>query len=230
MELKTTNIKGKEYVQVNERVRAFRTHPDFANMSIETSIVDISEKRIVMVAKVLDSEGLVRATGHAEEIQTNHGVNSTSYVENCETSAVGRCLGFLGIGVDTSIATSEEVSQALERQADERTEVSEGNGEGKASGDTEFERVKASAEKSKERIKANIVNEGNEQLLDWKEVTCPVGKHKGKLMGEIFKNDPSYLDWMAKNMEAKTPDFKMALDKAAKALNGNGKQGFKKAG
>jgi hypothetical protein len=31
-------------------------------------------------------------------------------------------------------------------------------------------------------------------------------------------------------MEAKTPDFKMALDEAAKALNGNGKQGFKKAG
>ena len=204
MELKTTNIKGKEYVQVNERVRAFRTHPDFANMSIETSIVDISEKRVLMVAKVLDSEGLVRATGHAEEVQTNHGVNSTSYVENCETSAVGRCLGFLGIGVDSSIATSEEVGQAIARQE-----------------------TKSDSRPVDEPKK---VKPGNEHLLDWKEVVCPVGKHKGKLMGEIFKNDPAYLGWMAKNMEAKTPEFKMALDASAKELNGNGKQGFKKAG
>lgn len=220
MELKTTNIKGKEYVQVNERVRAFRTHPDFANMSIETSIIDISEKRVVMVAKVLDSNGLVRSTGHAEEVQTNSGVNSTSFIENCETSAVGRCLGFLGIGVDSSIATSEEVGQAIERQeSNERGEVQKKN-----SGS------KTSVDKKPARVKANIVNEGNEKLLDWKEVVCPVGKHKGKLMGEIFKNDSGYLGWMAKNMEAKTPDFKMALDAAAKELNGNGKQGFKKAG
>jgi len=211
MELKTTNIKGKEYVQVNERVRAFRTHPDFANMSIETSIIDISEKHVLMVAKVLDSEGLVRSTGHAEEVQTNSGVNSTSFIENCETSAVGRCLGFLGIGVDSSIATSEEVGQAIARQ--------------EAKSDT-----KPIAEKKVEKVKANIANKGSENLLDWKEVVCPVGKHKGKLMGEIFKNDPSYLGWMAKNMEAKTPDFKMALDASAKELNGNGKQGFKKAG
>lgn len=211
MELKTTNIKGKEYVQVNERVRAFRTHPDFANMSIETSIVDISDKRVLMVAKVLDSNGLVRSTGHAEEVQTNSGVNSTSFIENCETSAVGRCLGFLGIGVDTSIATSEEVGQAVARQ-----EVKSN--------------TRPVIEPKVEKVKANVVNKGSENLLDWKEVVCPVGKHKGKLMGEIFKNDPSYLGWMAKNMEAKTPDFKMALDASARELNGNGKQGFRKAG
>lgn len=211
MELKTTNIKGKEYVQVNERVRAFRTHPDFSNMSIETSIIDISDKRVLMVAKVLDSDGLVRSTGHAEEVQTNSGVNSTSFIENCETSAVGRCLGFLGIGVDSSIATSEEVGQAIARQ-----EVKSN--------------TRPVIEPKVEKVKANVVNKGSEKLLDWKEVVCPVGKHKGKLMGEIFKNDPSYLGWMAKNMEAKTPDFKMALDASAKELNGNGKQGFTKAG
>jgi hypothetical protein len=116
MKLKTQKIKSKDYVLVNERVRAFRSHPNFKDMSIETSIVDISENRVVMVAKVLDADGLVKATGHAEEIQTKSGVNSTSFIENCETSAVGRCLGFLGIGVDDSIATYEEVEQAIERQ------------------------------------------------------------------------------------------------------------------
>jgi len=116
MKLKTQKIKSKDYVLVNERVRAFRSHPNFKDMSIETSIVDISENRVVMVAKVLDPDGLVKSTGHAEEIQTKSGVNSTSFIENCETSAVGRCLGFLGIGVDDSIATYEEVEQAIERQ------------------------------------------------------------------------------------------------------------------
>jgi len=214
MELKTTKIKGKDYVQVNERVRAFRTHPDFSDMSIETSIVDISDKRVVMVAKILDGDGLVRATGHAEEIQSTSGVNSTSYVENCETSAVGRCLGFLGIGVDTSIATSEEVSQAIDRQqTNERDEVSE------------------STSRSKTAVDTNIGEDGIQlKEFKWKEVVCKVGKHKGKLMGEIFKNDPDYLGWMVKNMEAKSVDFKMALDAAAKELNSNGKQSFNKAG
>lgn len=116
MKLKTQKIKSKDYVAVNERVRAFRSHPNFKDMSIETSIIDISGDRVVMVAKVLDSEGLVRATGHAEEIKGKSGVNATSFIENCETSAVGRCLGFLGIGVDDSIATYEEVEQAIGRQ------------------------------------------------------------------------------------------------------------------
>jgi hypothetical protein len=116
LKLDTQKIKGKDYVLVNERVRAFRSHPNFKDMSIETSIVDISENRVVMVAKVLDPDGLVKSTGHAEEIHTKSGVNSTSFIENCETSAVGRCLGFLGIGVDDSIATYEEVEQAIGRQ------------------------------------------------------------------------------------------------------------------
>jgi len=123
MKLETQKIKGKDYVLVNERVRAFRTHPNFKDMSLETNIVDISDNRVVMVAKVLDSDGLVKATGHAEEIQTKSGVNSTSFIENCETSAVGRCLGFLGIGVDDSIATYEEVEQAIERQEGKEVEI-----------------------------------------------------------------------------------------------------------
>lgn len=94
-------------------------------MSIETSIIDISGDRVVMVAKVLDSEGLVRATGHAEEIKGKSGVNATSFIENCETSAVGRCLGFLGIGVDDSIATYEEVEQAIERQEELDNELAD---------------------------------------------------------------------------------------------------------
>ena len=43
-------------------------------------------------------------------------VNSTSYVENCETSAIGRAIGFLGIGATTSIASADEVLNAMAHQ------------------------------------------------------------------------------------------------------------------
>jgi hypothetical protein len=43
-------------------------------------------------------------------------VNKTSYIENCETSAWGRALGNLGIGIDASIASAEEVITAIAQQ------------------------------------------------------------------------------------------------------------------
>ena len=43
-------------------------------------------------------------------------INKTSYIENCETSAWGRALGNLGIGIDTSIASAEEVQNAVLNQ------------------------------------------------------------------------------------------------------------------
>ena len=56
------------------------------------------------------------AQGMAQEDRTSSMINKTSYVENCETSAVGRCLGFLGIGVEDSIASAEEVEMAIAKQ------------------------------------------------------------------------------------------------------------------
>ena len=44
-------------------------------------------------------------------------INKTSYVENCETSAFGRCLAALGIGIETSIASANEVQMAIAQQA-----------------------------------------------------------------------------------------------------------------
>ena len=44
-------------------------------------------------------------------------INKTSYVENCETSAVGRALAMLGIGIDTSIASANEVEDAIAQAA-----------------------------------------------------------------------------------------------------------------
>lgn len=114
MKLKTVNIKGKEYVEVNERIRAFRTK--FPGWSLETKIIELDDTKVVMQAIVRDESSRTIATGTAFEKQDSSFINKTSYIENCETSAWGRALGNLGIGVDTSIATAEEVNNAISNQ------------------------------------------------------------------------------------------------------------------
>jgi len=114
---KTTNIKGKEYVEVNQRLLYFRNEKAYTDWSIESELVDLQPDRCCIRAVIRDAEGRIRATGHAHEDRTSSMINKTSYVENCETSAFGRCLAALGIGIETSIASANEVSMAIAQQA-----------------------------------------------------------------------------------------------------------------
>lgn len=107
------DIKGKDYVEVNERIKAFRML--FPEGFIQTEIIDMRDGVITMVARV-GVDDRVLATGTAQENETSSFINKTSYVENCETSAVGRALGMLGIGIDTSVASAEEVENAILNQ------------------------------------------------------------------------------------------------------------------
>ena len=109
--LGTIEVKGKKYVQVNTRVNAFRSV--CPGGSIVTDIVDMEDGVVTMRATISDEDGKVLATGFAQEKETSSYINKTSYVENCETSAVGRALGFLGIGSDESMASAEEVANAI---------------------------------------------------------------------------------------------------------------------
>jgi hypothetical protein len=113
---KTTNIKGKEYVEVNQRVKALRTIKEFAGYGIHTELLHLDPESCVVRASIINAEGVVVAQGMAQEDKASSRINQTSYVENCETSAVGRALGFLGIGIDTSIATADEVDMAIKKQ------------------------------------------------------------------------------------------------------------------
>ena len=113
---KTTNIKGKDYVEVNQRLLFFRNEPAYAGWSIESDLVDLQPDRCCIKAMIRDADGRIRATGHAHEDRTSSMINKTSYVENCETSAFGRALAALGIGIETSIASANEVSMAIAKQ------------------------------------------------------------------------------------------------------------------
>ena len=114
--LKTINIRGNEYVTVSERVRYFNEH--YKSGSLFTKIIDRSDGVILMKAIVIpDIEKPKRVfTAYAQEVKGKGMVNSTSYIENCETSAIGRALGFMGIGVESSIASADEVSNAMGQQ------------------------------------------------------------------------------------------------------------------
>lgn len=115
-ELKTLDVKGKDYVEVNERVKAFRML--YPEGTIVTEIKQIENGSVIIQATIYaDYENdKVLATGIAQEKEGSTYINKTSYIENCETSAVGRALGFLGIGIDTSIASAEEVQNAIVNQ------------------------------------------------------------------------------------------------------------------
>ena len=111
--LGTMDIKGKSYVLVNERVKAFRQL--YPEGTIQTD--QVKDENGVCTFKATVSYGdLILATGYAQEKESSSYINKTSYIENCETSAVGRALGFLGIGIDTSIASAEEVETAVANQ------------------------------------------------------------------------------------------------------------------
>lgn len=104
--MKTITIKGKKYVPVVERLKEFREkYPD---CKIKPSIIDVSSEHVVMVATILDKDGNEIAWGHAGEKREGR-VNTTSWVENCETSAIGRALALLGIGVLDDIASADEM-------------------------------------------------------------------------------------------------------------------------
>ena len=114
MKLKTINIKGKEYVEVNERLIYFRKN--FPNFSLTSEVLEKTEKSILILATISNDEGKVIATGMAEEEKGSTFINKTSYVENCETSAWGRALANFGIGLETSVASADEVQNAIAQQ------------------------------------------------------------------------------------------------------------------
>lgn len=108
---------GKEigdYVEVNQRVKAFRIL--YPKGTISTEIETLENGICVIQAKVYDDDYNLLSTGYAYEKENSTFINKTSYIENCETSAVGRALGFLGLGIESSIASKEEIVNAVTNQ------------------------------------------------------------------------------------------------------------------
>ena len=120
--IKTTDIKGKKYAEVNQRIKAFRML--FPTGFIKTDVFYLQDGVCVMQAQVGYYEPteepypkvIILGEGTAYEKEDSSFINKTSYIENCETSAVGRALGMAGFGMDAEVASAEEAQNAMLNQ------------------------------------------------------------------------------------------------------------------
>lgn len=106
---KTGKTSAKEYAEVNQRIKVFRML--YPNGCISTNLLS-NENGVCIFRAEVSNEGELLGTGTAYEKEDSSFINKTSYIENCETSAVGRALAMCGIGIDVSIASKEEVENA----------------------------------------------------------------------------------------------------------------------
>jgi len=107
------NIKGKEYATIASRVGIFRKY--FPAYSIITEIVTDDEQRVIIKASILDEKDKIISTGYAEEIRGQGLINTTSAIENAETSAIGRALAAFGL-IGGEYASSFEIENAINKQ------------------------------------------------------------------------------------------------------------------
>lgn len=114
--MKTINIKGKDYIPVNERLLHFRSSEEFKMWQIHEDVIEVSETEGIFKVTICDANGTIIASAHSQEYRDSSYINKTSFLENGFTSALGRALGYLGIGIDVSIASANEVQTAVHNQ------------------------------------------------------------------------------------------------------------------
>lgn len=107
---KAIDIKGKKYVLVSDRIVYF--NEEYSDGSIETAY-DLLDKMFIVKAVIRPhSDKPQKFTGLSQAIIGDGMVNKTAALENAETSAVGRALAMMGIGVIDSIASVDEINKA----------------------------------------------------------------------------------------------------------------------
>lgn len=176
------NIQGKEYATVNERVA--EAHEKWeGNLSIRTKVLESMDGfvRVKATIKHTNDAGTHIFVGHAEEQIGSSFINKTSALENAETSAVGRALAFAGFSTDASIASADEVANAM---------ISQNN-----------------APSTKQNKDDSDFDESELENIDWnveREKEIHFGKYKGTAWKDI--ND-GYLAWLASKKDGKNAHF-----------------------
>ena len=120
---KAIKIQGKDYVLVSDRVIYFNENYPRGQI-ITTLLSNPGDKNVIFKAVVIPDIAEITEKGekryfvaHAQEVVGEGFINKTSALENAETSAVGRALAFMGIGVVDSIASIDEIAKAEKHQS-----------------------------------------------------------------------------------------------------------------
>jgi len=109
----TIDIDGKAYSTVANRINVFRKF--FPDYSIVTDVLQNDDIKVVVQTKITTPSGVVIATGLAEEFRGKNIINTTSALENAETSSIGRALACLSLG-GSEYASANEVENAISQQ------------------------------------------------------------------------------------------------------------------
>ena len=126
--MKTIQVKGRDYYEVKERVKKFRA--DFPGYDMCCDMLHYDGKSCVIKYSITSGskdkgDYRIHAEDVAHETLADRGVNLTSFVENCSTSAIGRCLANFGIGIDKGYASADEIRGAL--KGEEEAKVKQNN-------------------------------------------------------------------------------------------------------
>lgn len=109
----TIDIEGKAYTTVANRIAIFRRY--FSDYSIVTDVLQNDDIKVVVQTKITTPSGVIIATGLAEEFRGKNIINTTSALENAETSSIGRALACLSLG-GSEYASANELENALAQQ------------------------------------------------------------------------------------------------------------------
>ena len=182
------NIHGKEYYTVVERLKMLKN--DFKiDYSLTTDLLKCDDKVVVMKATLKIGDNVY--TGHAMEKFGSNKINTSSALENAETSAIGRCLSSASY-FGSEFCSANELENALVQQ-DEITPEQENK---ILKGELKEARDKADAEHPlantiKKTMQGKVIDDSGDDVISF-------GKHKGTKWSDV---DESYLKWVAKNLD-----------------------------
>lgn len=165
--VKKIEVNGKNYTCVAARISAFRELCPVGTIS--TEILSLADGVVTMKTTITDENGKILATGMAQEKETSSYINKTSYIENCETSAVGRALGMLGMGSDEQMASAEEVANAINNQNKQANNQGQQQAPAKTPEEIETEKARIMKEKE-EAAKKELEAIDNDKIIQLKKM------------------------------------------------------------
>lgn len=155
---------GKSYLMVVHRLTILREEFGL-DLGIETKVIHQDDKRCIVQALITDADCRVYGSGLAEEWRDHGNINSTSAMENAESSAIGRALASIGLH-GGEYPSADEMAQA----------------------------INSPRSKSKPREPLPAPASGS-----WADAIVPIGKNKGKTLGELTENQRK---WYLEKYEA----------------------------
>ena len=165
----TVNIKGKKYSTVNERHKHLLTY--FPEARFNEEVIFHDADRVVVKTELYIGD-VIYSVGHAEEYRNANFINKTSALENCSSSALGRCIAAFGLS-GSEYASAEELVNALNNQGTTKSvsikdEIKKQTTETKLTAlYSNWKKENDSIEKSFESQQINIKKNGGQNVKQW---------------------------------------------------------------